>query len=98
MKQYFSRITSDHWIAKNNLQKAAHKLAKEMDRRVLTESQVPAFKKEFKEKIDALNFEFKRCKPLSLSISSSYERNGDISVYCDGVFYMSLFLVKEGRP
>ena len=93
-KVYFSRITRDHWTAKNNLEKAAKKLAREMDRILISENRVPAFKKEFQEKVNALNKEFSRCKPLRFSINSSFERNGDIVIYCDGVFYMSLFLAK----
>lgn len=94
MKTFFSRITADHWCAKNNLEKAAHKLATEMDRKILSESEVPAFKKEFQDKINALNLEFKRCKPLNFSIQASYDRKGDISIYCSGVFQMSLFMAK----
>lgn len=95
MKQFFSRITSDHWVAKNNLEKAAHKLAKEMDRRILQHSEVDAFKKEFNDKVKALNEEYKRCKPLRFSIEKSYADNGDIAIWCYGVFNMSLFLAKE---
>lgn len=95
MKTFFSRITADHWCPKNNLDKAAHKLAKEMDRRILQESEVTSFKKEFQEKIDALNAEYKRCKPLRFSMHACYSENGDISIWCDGVFHMSLFLVKN---
>jgi hypothetical protein len=94
MKTYFSRITQDHWQSKNNLQKAAHKLAIEMDRILISENRVPGFKKEFQERIESLNKEFSRCKPLNFSISSSHERNGDITIWCDGVFSMSLFLTR----
>ena len=65
-----------------------------MDRILISENRVPPFKKEFQEKIDALNKEYGRCKPLSFSISSSHERNGDITIWCDGVFSMSLFLTR----
>jgi hypothetical protein len=95
MKQYFSRITADHWCAKNNLEKAAHKLAKEMDRRIVPDWQVKAYKEEFKTKIQKLNEEFPRCKPLRFSIGPSPSNNGDIVIWCDGVFNMSLFLAKD---
>jgi hypothetical protein len=95
MKIYFSRITADHWCAKNNLEKAAHKLAREMDRRILTQDQVPAYKKEFQEKINKLNQEYHRCKPLELDIHSAYDDRGDIDFYISSVFNLCLFLAKE---
>jgi hypothetical protein len=96
MKQYcyFSRITADHWTSKNRLEDAAHKLAQKMDRKILTDSEVPSFKKEFQQAIDELNQEYKRCKPLRFSISNCLSKSGDIIIYCDGVFHMSLFLAK----
>lgn len=95
MKMYFSRITADHWTAKNKLEKAAHELAKEMDRRLITEDKVLDFKVEFHDKIEKLNNEFNRCKPLRFSISTKEFAHGDYWIYCDGVFQMSLFLVKD---
>lgn len=94
MKLYLSRITADHWTAKNNLEKAAHELAKDMDRRLLTENQIKGFKKEFQDKVDELNILYYRCKPLRFSIESREHSKDDYSIYCDGVFNMSLFLVK----
>jgi hypothetical protein len=35
MKQFFSKIIADHWTAKNESQKEAHKLALEMERRIV---------------------------------------------------------------
>jgi hypothetical protein len=94
MKIYFSRITADHWVGKNNLEKAAHKLAKEMDRKLISEKGVAGFKKEFNEKVNALNQEFNRCKPLDFSIDKSYIGN-DVSIWCNGVFHMELILAKD---
>lgn len=96
MKTFFSKITQDHWTAKNNLEKAAHKVAKEMERWIVTNDEVPRFKKDFQEKINALNMEHKRCKPLRFSIEGHQDRNGDIAIWCDGVFNMSLLLAKNG--
>jgi hypothetical protein len=97
MKTYFSRIVADHWCAKNKLEEAAHKLAHEMDRQILTEDQVPAYKAEFLAKIDQLNALFSRCKPLRFSFELSKhhpEDMGDYSIWCDRVFNMCLFLAK----
>jgi hypothetical protein len=95
MKNYFSRITQDHWCSKNNLQKAAHKVAMEMDRRIATSDQVESFKTEFKEKINKINAEFSRCKPVKLDIERDLADRGDIVFWADGIFHLCLFLAKE---
>ncbi len=94
-KVYFSRITQDHWVSKNNLQKAAHKLAKEMDRRIITADKVMDFKVEFIDGIKRLNDEYHRCKPVHLSIEKSQMENGDIVFWADGIFCLILFLAKD---
>lgn len=92
---YVSRITADHWMAKNNLEKAAKKLAKEMERRLIPGDQLADYKKEFKDKIEQLNQEFKRCKPLDFYIGASYDNRRDIDIVCSGVFMMEMFEVKQ---
>jgi hypothetical protein len=94
MKQYFSRIVADHWMAKNKSEEAAHKLAYELDRRILTSGEVEAFKKEFLSKIDKINTEHPRCKILRWAIHSDPSDGGDITFWVDGVFHLDLFLVK----
>lgn len=95
---YVSRITADNWMAKNNLEKAAKKLAKEMERRLIPGEQLAAYKKEFKDKIEKLNQEFKRCKPLDFYIDVSYDNRSDIDINCSGVFMMEVFEVKQQEP
>jgi hypothetical protein len=97
MKNYFSRITQDHWCSKNNLQKAAHKVATEMDRRIVTSDQVESFKTDFKEKISRINAEFSRCKPVILDINRDHDDRGDIVFWADGIFCICLFLAKENN-
>ena len=97
MKIYFTKITADHWTAKNNLYKDAHKLAHDMDRRIMPEADLPSFKKEFQDCVDFLNLKYKRCKPLRFSINESPMNDGDIYVYCDGVFQMGIFLAKSNE-
>ena len=92
---YVSRITADHWMAKNNLEKAAKMLAKEMDRRLIPGKQLAAYKKEIKDKIGQLNQEFKRCKPLDFSIWDNKIIHDTIEIYCSGVFQMEIFEVKQ---
>ena len=94
MKQYFSRITADHWTAKNSLEKAAHELAYEMDRFVIPEPLVEGYLDLFKERITELDKKYCRCNPLRFSIVKDRSiTDGDIYIYCDGVFQMSLFEV-----
>jgi hypothetical protein len=95
MKLYFSRIVANHWSAKNKLQEAAHGLAKEMDRRIITAGQVLDFKAEFIDKVERLNREYPRCTPLYLSIYANSMNKDDIDFWVDGVFHMCLFLAKE---
>jgi ribosomal protein S24E len=95
MGNYFSKITHDHWVSKNNLQKAAHKVAQEMDRKIITEELVEDFKTEFKEKISKLNAEFYRCKPVHLSIEKDHMDKGDVIFRADGIFCLVLFLSKN---
>jgi hypothetical protein len=95
MRLYFSRIVADHWCAKNKLQDAGHRLAKEMDRRIVTADQVLDFKAEFLDKVERLNREYPRCTPLFLSIIANPMDKGDIDFWIDGVFNMCLFLAKE---
>lgn len=66
-----------------------------MDRQLVPDWKVKAFKEEFNSKIKKLQEEFPRCKPLRFSIEANHSGNGDITIWCDGVFSMSLFLVKS---
>lgn len=95
MAQYFSRITANHWTAKNRLEKAAHDVAKDMDRRLIPGDRMNAFIEEFKAKIDSINKANARCKPLELNIHKDYMNRDDIRFYISMVFNFTLFLVKE---
>ena len=86
---------ADHWCAKNKLEKEAHKLAYEMERRIVTSDQVLDFKAEFIDKVSKINATYPRCKPLHLSIHSDLIDKGDIIFWMDGVFHLELILSKE---
>lgn len=93
---YFSRITADHWAAKNRLEEAAKQLAYEMDRRLILDSELQSFLKEFDRRISELCARFPRCKPLQFSHHKGYvDKWNEWWIYCDGVFQMSLIEVKE---
>ena len=91
---YLSRITADHWSVKNNLQKAAHKLAHTMDKIFIPAEEVENFKKYFHSRIEELNKEFSRCKPLDFHTQRSYQEKDSWWIYCDGVFEMDLIKIK----
>jgi hypothetical protein len=92
----FSRITADHWTAKNKLEEAAKQLAYSMDRKLIKQEEVKSFMNEFQKKVDELCAYHKRCKPLRFSWHACYdEKYSDIWIYCDGVFNMSLFEAKS---
>jgi len=94
--KYFSRITADHWTAKNKLEAAAHQLAYEMDRKLIPDHNVKEFLKLFQDEMNKLCMSFPRCKPLHFSWNKGYNKKwNEWWIYCDGVFHMSLFEVKE---
>ena len=99
MTQYFSRITADHWTAKNRLDKAAKEVAMIMDRKIINQEDIEVFKTEFTYRIDIINKEFSRCKPLVLDIWLPEHRKGvnDISFSISGVFDLMLFEAKEAE-
>jgi hypothetical protein len=92
---FFSRITADHWQAKNRLEEAAKLLAREKDRILVPENKVQDFLNEFEQKIKELDILHKRCKPLSFSWHRGYTKGWtEWWIYCDGVFQMSLIEAK----
>jgi len=94
--KFFSRITADHWTAKNKLQEAAHELAYEMDRKLIPGNEVLKYIGEFERRIHDLESDYPNCKPLDFSWHKGYtERWAEIWIYCNGVFRMSLIEVKE---
>lgn len=93
MKQYFSRITANHWTPKNRAQKEAHEVVNIMDRRIISENQVEKFTEEFKNHIGRVNQDNKRCTPLHLSVWE-IPNSEDINFNISGVFSLDLFLVK----
>lgn len=100
MKNYFSRITADHWQAKNKLEAAAKDLANKMDRYLLREDEIEGFTSEMLNQVKLLNESFSRCKSISITFQEAHKYNEnehDIWIYCPGVFHMSLFEVKVAQ-
>jgi hypothetical protein len=97
MRYYFSKITADHWIAKNKLHEAALRVAKEMEWKLIPVGDMPKFEKEFKDKIDAINSQFSRCNPLVLDIYTDpiERRSKDICFNIYKVFSLSLYWAKD---
>ena len=93
---FFSRITADHWTAKNKLQAAAHELAYEMDRKRIPCDMLEDYISEFKRRIHELNSTHPRCKHLYFTWHKGYTRGWiEYWIYCEGVFQISLIEIKE---
>jgi hypothetical protein len=95
MKLYFSRVTADYWVPKNTLEAAAKKLAYEMDRQLVPENKVEVFKAKYRSRLQKLNEEHSRCKPLVLDIWTPDDRGTyrDKAVDIKSVVCMTLYEV-----
>jgi hypothetical protein len=98
---YFSKVTSDHWTAKNKAEAAAKELARSMERMHFPDSQLSNFLRVMEEGIKGINQTYPRCKPLKLEIWKPWEHisdpgnNRDIDIYVSDVFQLSLYEVKS---
>jgi len=93
--RYFSKVTSDYWTAKNNLQKEAKQVAMSMERQIIAEADILTYFNIFDKKIRDLNDKYKRCNPLVLEKREGGHNEVDIRIEISGVFYMKLYLIKE---
>jgi len=94
-KQYFAKITSDHWRYKNNAQKEAHEVANDMDRRLLSVKEIEDYKLEFRKRINEVNEKNKRCNDLCLYIWNGQINNDDMTISISGVISMTVYSVKS---
>jgi hypothetical protein len=93
MKQYFSKITANHWCAKNKLHAEANEVAQDMERRLVTADELSGFRQELYGKIEDLNKKYARCNPLK--IETFKHNDGDNSFYISGVFHLTMHFVKN---
>ena len=68
MKRYCTRITANHWVAKNRLAEEAKQLALRMEKLLLHEDTLQLFKDTFTQAVYELNIKYPRCKPLELHV------------------------------
>lgn len=94
MKTYFTKVTADHWNPKNKLQDEAQKIARDMECRLVPESEIEAFKQRFFDRIESVNKRFNHRKPLKLTFMHYYGFD-EHSCYIDRVFRFSFYVVKE---
>ena len=92
MKQYFSRITMDHWCVKNQLHGAVLEIAKSMDRMLIDEVQLPVFKKTLTDRINHANLTFRKCKPFRLYMDKHKDFE---NIYVNDVFQMEIIEVNK---
>lgn len=95
MKTYFTKVTQDYWNAKNRLEEEAKKIARDMECRLIPETEFEKFKQNFIDRIEQANLTFKRCRPLELDFFPDYYETGQIFFRIEGVFVMELYEVEE---
>jgi hypothetical protein len=95
MAYFFTKITADHWTAKNKLQEEVKKLAREMDRRLLRNFEVATFIIRFRKKIKESNDKYPRCKPVEIEIEPFHSNKEETSIYVSEVFWMAIYKAKE---
>lgn len=94
--KYFSKVTADYWTAKNNAEKEAKIMARNLERRIINGSaEKQKFIDNIKEQVEKINQDNKRCKPLHLSIWTQPINREDCIIDIPGVFTMELFYVVE---
>ena len=93
MVKYLSYMTTSY-VSKNKAEKAAIDVVVSMNRRIITNDQIPGFKKEFQQKIDQVNKDNPRCKDLILDNWKSYLAS-DIYFAVSGVFQLALYQGNE---
>lgn len=99
MKNYFTRITQDHWTAKNSAHSEALKLAYLMERKVFPENELQDYLDTFKKLVGYINDKEKRCKDLELGIwkSPCASENERVEYYISipGVFHIEVIEIAE---
>jgi len=91
MKRYCSRITANHWVAKNNLAKEAKQLALRMEKLLLHEDTLRLYKDTFIQAVKDLNAKYPRCKPLELHIWQPDSRRKYWAYSISSVFDIEVF-------
>lgn len=90
MKYYFTLISNDYRIDKNKLETAAKDATREASYRLISQEELPNFKKEFIRKIKDLNTKHPRCKPLE-PYNFQYHIDNEKSAICVGEICDLLF-------
>lgn len=91
MNYYFSLISNTYMAEKNRLQTEAKDVAKQYDKRLISEEDLPEFKKEVLEHIDLTNKKHKRCVPLEFENHRGYVDNTVFVMHIPGVFTLTIY-------
>jgi hypothetical protein len=92
-KSYFTKVTTDYWTAKNQLQKDAKKLMRSFERQIIKGSEKEEFQKSMIVAFQDLNKKHSRCKPLHLDF---WTPEKDPKAHISGVTELVFYQVKEG--
>lgn len=88
---YFSHVPSSY-CTKNNLEEAIKQcLLKEFNRIVLDDTGLEAFKDNLLARINALNRQHKRCKPIEATWTLSRGDHGDIFLELPGIINFKIY-------
>ncbi len=94
-KLYYSKITANHWCAKNKLHEEANEVGLDMERRIISESELAAFRDELTMRIDLLNQKYHRCNPLKIEETPQHTTDVDETLFISNVFHLTLHRVKS---
>lgn len=91
---YCSKVTQDHWVAKNRLEAEVKKIFLDAERKIIHGDKLEAFKNELKKRIGRANITFHRCKALEITEYPDWEGTGDIVLQVASVTHLVLYKLK----
>lgn len=70
-QQFFLRIIDDYWKAKNNAEKEAQVIARELDCTIIEQDDLESIQNQIRDKIHSINNNNPRCKDLKIDFWTS---------------------------
>lgn len=95
MKYYFTLISNDYRADKNRLETAAKEATREASHRLVPETELNVFRKEFRQKIDELNKKHPRCRPLEYYKFDYHINRGKSAIVINGVCELLFYQAKN---
>lgn len=95
MKYYFTLISNDYRAEKNKLETAAKEVTREASQRLVSETELKAFKKDFIQKIKDLNEKYPRCRPIDVYEDKYVNYKNNFGIWVGEVCYLSIYPAKN---